>query len=93
MRDQLERDPGGIPDVRGHPDYAAAVPTPDHFVPLLYVAGLATHAEPAREVVRGYSLGSISMTCYAVGGDLHSDAEGEAAAALPGGVSADNTNT
>ena len=70
------------------------MPTSDHFVPLLYVAGLATAAEPVRAVVRGYSLGSLSMTCYAVGervADAH--VGGAGAASLPSGVPADDTNT
>jgi 4,5-DOPA dioxygenase extradiol len=93
VREQLERDPADIVAVSSHQDYALAVPTPDHFIPLLYLAGLATTDEPARKVVRGYSLGSLSMTCYIVGADLHSEADGPGAAGLPGGVPADNTNT
>jgi 4,5-DOPA dioxygenase extradiol len=90
---QLARDAGGILALAEHRDYALAVPTPDHFVPLLYVAGLATAAEPAHAVVRGYSLGSLSMTCYALGEQRACAHEGGAAAAsLPRGVPADDTN-
>jgi 4,5-DOPA dioxygenase extradiol len=75
-----------------HPDYAAAVPTPDHFVPLLYIAGLASTQHPAKAVLRGYSLGSLSMTAYGVGCDAQAARDGAAAAALPAGVPADQTN-
>jgi 4,5-DOPA dioxygenase extradiol len=91
--EQLAHDPANILSVTGHADYARAVPTPEHFLPLLYIAGLATKREPVREVVRGYSMGSLSMTCYAVGADLEPDAGGAAAASLPEDVPADNTNT
>lgn len=59
--------PGDIASLADHADFGAAVPTPDHFVPLLYTAGIAA-ATPggAEALVRGYSLGSLSMTCYGV---------------------------
>ena len=91
--DQLARDPSGILAVTRHKDYALAVPTPDHFIPFVYLAGLATTADPARALVRGYSLGSLSMTCYAVGTDLHGHHGDSGAARLPPDVPADNTNT
>ena len=90
--DQLARDPQRVLAVANHPDFAMAVPTPDHFLPLLYVAGLASREEPPRPVIQGYSLGSISMTAYAVGASFGA-AAGGAAASLPGGVPADQTNT
>ena len=66
--EQLQREPSDILKVAEHPDFASAVPTPDHFLPLLYLAGLAqdegTRIEP---LVRGYAMGSVSMTCYAIG--------------------------
>ena len=34
-------DPGHAAQLEQHPDYALAAPTPEHFLPLLYVAGLA----------------------------------------------------
>ena len=49
--EQMTHDPGGILRLQEHPDFAAAVPTPDHFIPLLYLAGLAGKAEPAHAVL------------------------------------------
>lgn len=91
--EQMTHDPAGILRLEEHPDFDAAVPTPDHFIPLLYLAGLASKAEPARAVLRGYSLGSLSMTAYAVGCDAIIGQPGQAAAELPAGVPPDQTNT
>ena len=89
----LRRDPGDILKVAGHPDYALAVPTPDHFIPLLYLAGLAAaEGAPSEPLVRGYAMGSISMTCYGVGVDGGQEGETEGAAGLPRDVPADQTN-
>jgi len=61
--------PGEILRLTGEPEYPQAVPTPDHFIPLLYIAGVAKAAGHAADVlVDGYSMGSLSMTCYVVDG-------------------------
>jgi 4,5-DOPA dioxygenase extradiol len=91
--EQLEQNAASILSVTGHPDYGVSVPTPEHFLPLLYVAGLATKSEPVQPLVRGYSMASLSMTCYAVGAASQPHTDGAAAAPLPDGVPADNTNT
>jgi 4,5-DOPA dioxygenase extradiol len=89
---QLASDPGAILKVSDHPDYALAVPTPDHFIPLLYIAGLAAASgEPMEPLLRGYAMGSLSMTSYGVGTDLRCE-EGDGAARTPEGVPADQTN-
>jgi len=89
---QLANDPAGILKLAGHPDYALAVPTPDHFIPLIYVAGLAAASSDAPSaLVRGYSMGSLSMTCFGVGTEL-SCREVEGSAGVPEDVPADQTN-
>lgn len=89
----MASDPGAILDLTRHADYALAVPTPDHFLPLLYVAGLAqAEGSGARAVIRGYTMGSLSMTCYGVGMDDVPCQEGDDAAGLPAGVPPDQTN-
>ena len=74
-------------------DYDLAVPTPDHFIPLLYLAGLASVAGQSTHVlVDGYAMGSLSMTAYTLGcHDLEAEGEG-GAPALPD-VPGDETNT
>ena len=65
----MTTDPAAVARLADHPDYRLAVPTPEHFLPLACLAGLAREASTACEVlVQGCSLGSISMTCYALRG-------------------------
>ena len=91
--EQLARAPGDILKVAEHRDYGLAVPTPDHFIPLLYVAALAAEREgTAAPWLRGYAMGSISMTGYGAGMATAPAAETTGAAALPAGVPADQTN-
>jgi 4,5-DOPA dioxygenase extradiol len=60
--------PGELGRLADHPAFTRAVPTPDHFVPLAYVAGLAAVAgDGAATLVDGYALGSLSMTAYGLG--------------------------
>jgi len=66
--DLLENDPGRVLDLRDHPDFAMAVPTPDHFIPMLYIAGLAAaEGETLKTWNRGHALGAVSMTSHALG--------------------------
>ena len=92
--EQLTTDPANILRMTEHADYALAVPTPDHFIPLLYIAALGGAALPLQSPVRGYCFGSISMTCYGVDiDDTQAPSHGRAAATLPAGVPPDGTNT
>ena len=89
---QLAEAPADILRLTEHPDYAMTVPTPDHFVPMLYTAGLAMAGEgKADPLVRGYAMGSLSMTCYGVGAGVECTV-GDGAATIPEGVPADQSN-
>lgn len=48
-----------------HPDTHLAVPTADHFLPILYTAGMAAASgEKLESFSKGYAWGSVSMTSY-----------------------------
>lgn len=89
--EQLARNPHDILKVEEHSDYRLAVPTPDHFIPLLYLAA-AADGDAIDPLVRGYAMGSISMTCYGAGTSAGPADEPCCAAGLPEGVPPDQTN-
>jgi 4,5-DOPA dioxygenase extradiol len=64
-REIMTTRPADVLELQQHPEFRRAVPTPDHFIPLLYLAGLAKAAGRASAIlVDGYALGSLSMTSY-----------------------------
>jgi 4,5-DOPA dioxygenase extradiol len=96
-RERMLDDPAAVGRLDGHRDFRAAVPTPDHFLPLLYIAGLADAGRAggggATDVlVDGYAYGSMSMTAYTL--DLPcraADGPGDVPE-LPADVPPDHTN-
>jgi 4,5-DOPA dioxygenase extradiol len=65
---RMASDPADVATLDGHPDYGYAAPTPDHFIPLLYLAGLAASDNTGTDVlIDGYAYGSLSMTAYTLG--------------------------
>ena len=89
---QMTSGPAEVARLKGHDLFPVAAPTPDHFIPLLYLAGLASAGgEAAGVLVDGYAMGSLSMICYTLGcRELATDAEG-GAPVLPR-LPADETN-
>lgn len=66
-RELLTTSPGDVLRLQSHPDFERAVPTPDHFLPLVYIAALADAGGCTADVlIDGYTMGSLSMTAYSV---------------------------
>ncbi len=60
--------PGDAAGLFHHPDFRRAAPTDEHFLPLLYIAGMAAASGRGADLlVDGYAYGSLSMACYTVG--------------------------
>jgi 4,5-DOPA dioxygenase extradiol len=96
-RQHMTTSPAGVLGLAAHPDFPMAVPTPDHFLPLLYLAGLADSDGTGCDVlVDGYTYGSLSMTAYTLGADCPVAGDVTAAAAglpEPSLVPPEATNT
>jgi 4,5-DOPA dioxygenase extradiol len=93
-REAMVDDPLKAAHLDGHRDFHTAVPTPDHFLPLLYLAGLASADRKGVDVlIDGYAYGSLSMTAYTLGLPGAKLAEGGGgAAAIPERVQPENSN-
>jgi 4,5-DOPA dioxygenase extradiol len=95
VRELMTTQPAALGDVERHADYALAVPTTEHFLPLAYLAGLCTAAgEPAQPFAQGCTLGSLSMTSYVLGMQPPAarSAGSEGAGAMPGSTPPEQTN-
>jgi 4,5-DOPA dioxygenase extradiol len=94
VKETMAGDPTEAPTLDRHRDFHTAVPTPDHFIPLLYLAGLAGASNQRTDVlIDGYAYGSLSMTAYTL--DLTCPQPGggtTAAAQLPDEVPPDSSN-
>jgi 4,5-DOPA dioxygenase extradiol len=63
----MVEDPQRTSSLADHPDYRRAVPTPDHFLPLAPIAGMAAASGTSATVlVDGYLGGSLSMAAYRI---------------------------
>lgn len=93
VREVLTTDPTGVAALDSHADFVRSVPTPDHYLPLLYVAGLAD-SQPLDLLVDGYAAGSISMAAYTLGlrGEMSHTLSDSPAAELPQGFPALDSN-
>jgi 4,5-DOPA dioxygenase extradiol len=95
-REHMTTSPAAALGLRDHPDFKKAVPTPDHFLPLLYLAGLAEAAGSTTDVlVEGYTYGSLSMTAFTLDANCPERPLFARAAPLPSPelVPTDDTNT
>ena len=93
-RQVLTERPGDAASLVGHRVVAVAAPTPEHFLPVLYIAGAAAAlGTPAETLVDGYAFGSLSMTSYGVGTSCPENTEGlTGSAPLSTEVPADESN-
>ena len=95
----MTSDPASLPGIVQHADFPLAVPTPEHFLPLAYLAGLCRAAgETANAFAQGGTMGSLTMTSFALGCDPATTAGAGASAAGaplpdPHDVPPEQTNT
>jgi 4,5-DOPA dioxygenase extradiol len=52
----------------GDEDARRAAPTPEHFLPLLYVMGVRRDGETIRIAAEGLQMGAVSMLSAVIGG-------------------------
>lgn len=94
-KERMLTDPTDFAALDAHDDYALAVPTPDHFIPALYLAGLADAAgqtNQTRVLIDGYTYGSMSMTAYTLGAACPETWTTGGSPDVPVGVPPDDSN-
>jgi 4,5-DOPA dioxygenase extradiol len=93
-KERMLTDPTAMATLDAHGDYRNAVPTPDHFIPSLYLAGLAGAAgtRDTDVLVDGYAYGSLSMTAYTLGLRCPHVPDGGGAPRPPAHVPPDGSN-
>jgi 4,5-DOPA dioxygenase extradiol len=57
----LAHDDAALIDYLDHPDGRVCAPTPDHYLPLLYIAGARQASDTSTFPIEGMDMGSISM--------------------------------
>lgn len=89
-RQVMTESPDRVVSLTSDPDFRRAAPTPDHFLPLVYLAGLAAASGcSVRALADGYAYGSVSMTCYGLGAPVQPGATGrerDSETRLPAGL-------
>ena len=93
-RQLMTERPADVASLTEHEDFRNSAPTPEHFLPLLYLAGLAAEESTGtRVLIDGYAYGSLSMTSYTLdAGPQPSDSGLAGSGPLATGVPAESTN-
>lgn len=93
-KERMLTDPAEVARLDGDRDFGSAVPTPDHFIPLLYLAGLASAggAGATDVLIDGYAYGSLSMTAYTLDLPCSTDGIGGPVPPLPASTPPDASN-
>jgi 4,5-DOPA dioxygenase extradiol len=64
---QVTDAPGDVLKLVEHREFGRAVPTPDHFIPLVYFCAVAAAmGKDPGVLIDGYAYGSLSMTCFTI---------------------------
>ena len=93
VREHMTGAPGDAARLFDDADYRMAHPTPEHFLPLLYIAGLADAAGQGAELlVEGPAYGSLSMASYALGVHCPGVAAGQGGSAPLSDAPPENSN-
>jgi 4,5-DOPA dioxygenase extradiol len=96
-REAMTERPSEVPSLRNHSDFRLAAPTPEHFIPLLHLAGLAAASKQTAQVlIDGYAFGSVSMTSLTLEAECSPDPGDQRPSAdlpNPEHVPAEDTNT
>ncbi len=75
------------------PGFLQVAPTPEHFLPFLYIAGVgARTGQPLKVHVDGYAYGSLSMTSFTVGARCPDGDSTAGAAAFGSDAPAEDSN-